>query len=88
MAGDDAGITDALAVAWDYMRLVHPPRAADAILTLGSFDPKAAVHAARLWRAGLAPVIIMSGGIAHQGGLLEYRLGQERGACIRRRGHG
>jgi uncharacterized SAM-binding protein YcdF (DUF218 family) len=68
---DDPAIAGALAVAWDYMRLVHPPRPADAILTLGSFDPKAAVHAARLWRAGLAPVVIMSGGIAHQGGLLE-----------------
>jgi uncharacterized SAM-binding protein YcdF (DUF218 family) len=53
------------------MRLVHEPRQADAILTLGSFDPNAAVHAASLWRAGLAPVVIMSGGIAHQGGLLE-----------------
>jgi uncharacterized SAM-binding protein YcdF (DUF218 family) len=58
------------------MRLVHPPRPADAILTLGSFDPKAAVHAARLWRAGLAPVVIMSGGIAHQGGLLETGWGR------------
>jgi uncharacterized SAM-binding protein YcdF (DUF218 family) len=71
VAWDDPAVAGALAVAWDYMRLVHPPRSADAILTLGSFDPKAAVHAARLWRAGLAPVVIMSGGIAHRGGLLE-----------------
>ena len=71
MAWDDPAIAGALAVAWDYMRLVHPPRPADAILTLGSFDSKAALHAARLWRADLAPVIIMSGGIAHRGGLLE-----------------
>jgi uncharacterized SAM-binding protein YcdF (DUF218 family) len=60
-----------LRVVWDYMRLVHPPVAADAILTLGSFDVQAAVHAARLWKAGLAPVVIMSGGIAHRGGLLD-----------------
>ncbi len=53
------------------MRLVHAPQQADAILTLGSFDTNAAVHAARLWRAGLAPVVIMSGGIAHRGGLLD-----------------
>jgi uncharacterized SAM-binding protein YcdF (DUF218 family) len=71
VAWNDPAIAGPLAVAWDYMRLVHEPRPADAILTLGSFDPKAAVHAARLWRAGLAPVIIMSGGIAHRGGLLE-----------------
>ena len=71
MPWDDPAIAGALVVAWDYMRLVHEPRPADAILTLGSFDPNAAVHAARLWRAGLAPVVIMSGGIAHRGGLLE-----------------
>jgi len=53
------------------MRLVHPPVRADAILTLGSFDVRAAIHAAALWKAGLAPRIIMSGGIAHRGGLLD-----------------
>ncbi|MCB8879619.1 YdcF family protein [Acidisoma cellulosilytica] len=53
------------------MRLVHPLAPADAILTLGSFDPMAAVCAAELWKAGQAPVIIMSGGIAHQGSLLD-----------------
>jgi len=71
VAWNDPAIAGPLAVAWDYMRLVHEPQPGDAILTLGSFDPQAAVHAARLWRAGLAPVIIMSGGIAHRGGLLE-----------------
>jgi uncharacterized SAM-binding protein YcdF (DUF218 family) len=53
------------------MRLVHPPASADAILTLGSFDVQAAIHAARLWKAGLAPAIIMSGGIAHRGDVLD-----------------
>lgn len=53
------------------MRLVHPPAPAEAILTLGSFDVQAAVHAARLWKAGFAPVVIMSGGIAHRGGVLD-----------------
>ncbi len=71
MAWNDAGIAASLRVAWDYMRLVHPPQPADAILVLGSFDPHAAVHAASLWKAGLAPVIIMSGGIAHRGGVLD-----------------
>jgi uncharacterized SAM-binding protein YcdF (DUF218 family) len=60
-----------LAVAWDYLRLVHPVRPADAILTLGSFDVQAAVHAAALWKQGLAPVVVMSGGIAHRGGVLD-----------------
>jgi uncharacterized SAM-binding protein YcdF (DUF218 family) len=53
------------------MRLVHPLVRADAILTLGSFDVQAAVHAAALWKRGLAPVIVMSGGLAHRGGLLD-----------------
>jgi len=65
------GVAAPLRTAWDFMRLVHPPVPADAILTLGSFDVRAAVHAAALWKAGLAPLIIMSGGIAHRGGLLD-----------------
>jgi len=71
MAWNDPAIRIALGTAWDFMRLVHAPRPADLILTLGSFDPNAAIHAARLWHAGLAPKIIMSGGIAHRGGLLD-----------------
>lgn len=65
------GVLEPLGVAWDYLRLVHPPVRADAILTLGSFDVQAAVHAAALWKRGLAPVIVMSGGLAHRGGLLD-----------------
>ncbi|SKA21031.1 Uncharacterized SAM-binding protein YcdF, DUF218 family [Enhydrobacter aerosaccus] len=64
-------IASALRVVWQYMRLVHSPARSDAILVLGSFDTRAAVHAAALWREGWAPVVIMSGGIAHRGGLLD-----------------
>jgi uncharacterized SAM-binding protein YcdF (DUF218 family) len=71
MVWNDPAIRTALRTAWDFMRLVHAPRRADLILTLGSFDPNAAVHAAGLWRADLAPKIVMSGGIAHRGGLLD-----------------
>ncbi len=71
MAWNDPAVAAALRTAWDYMRLVHSLAPADAILVLGSFDPRAAVHAAALWQAGLAPVVIMSGGIAHRGGLLD-----------------
>jgi uncharacterized SAM-binding protein YcdF (DUF218 family) len=46
---------------------VHPPTPADAILTLGSFETHAALHAAALWKRGLAPTIVMSGGVAHRG---------------------
>ncbi|MEF2073712.1 YdcF family protein [Consotaella aegiceratis] len=71
MAWNDAHILEPLAVIWDYMRLVHPPVAADAILALGSFDPHVAVRAADLWTQGFAPRVIMSGGLAHRGGLLD-----------------
>jgi uncharacterized SAM-binding protein YcdF (DUF218 family) len=70
MPWNDPAIEQALATAWNYMRLVHPVAAADAILVLGSFDPMVAVCAAALWHAKLAPLIIMSGGIAHRGSLL------------------
>jgi len=71
VAWNDPAVVAPLRTVWDYMRLVHPPEPADAILVLGSFDPKAAIHAAALWRERLAPIVIMSGGIAHRGGLLD-----------------
>jgi len=71
VAWDRPDLAAPLQLVWDYMRLVHPPVRAGAILTLGCFDLHAAVHAASLWKAGLAPVVIMSGGVAHRGGLLD-----------------
>jgi uncharacterized SAM-binding protein YcdF (DUF218 family) len=71
MAWNDRAIAASLDTAWNYLRLVHRPEPADAILTLGSFDVRAAIHAAALWKAGLAPIVIMSGGIAHRGGVLD-----------------
>jgi uncharacterized SAM-binding protein YcdF (DUF218 family) len=67
----DSDVSKAIETVWDYMRLVHDPAPSDAILVLGSFDVEAASVGALLWQAGIAPVIIMSGGIAHVGGLLE-----------------
>jgi uncharacterized SAM-binding protein YcdF (DUF218 family) len=71
MPWNDAPVLEALAIAWSYMRLVHQPCKADAILSLGSFDPEVANVAATLWHDRVAPRIIMSGGIAHSGGLLD-----------------
>jgi uncharacterized SAM-binding protein YcdF (DUF218 family) len=70
MPWNDPAIEPSLATAWNYMRLVHPVAAADAILALGSFDPMVAVCAAALWHAKVAAIIIMSGGIAHRDSLL------------------
>ncbi len=71
MSWSDPAIRQPLSVAWEYMRLVRPPAKSDVILVLGSFDPNAAVHAARLWKAGWAPKVLMSGGVAHLGGMLD-----------------
>ena len=54
---------------WEYLRLVHEPAPADLILCLGSHDTAVPRHAAALWRGGWAPLIAISGGIAHTGDL-------------------
>jgi uncharacterized SAM-binding protein YcdF (DUF218 family) len=68
----DAEVRTALEVAWDYMRFTHPPVEADAILALGSFDPEVATHAAGLWKAGFAPVLIVSGGVPYRAGFNDF----------------
>lgn len=64
-------IAEPIEIAWNFMKLTHEPVRSDAILALGSFDVEVARVAARLWRAEVAPFIVMSGGLAHQGGLLD-----------------
>ncbi|SJZ48493.1 YdcF family protein [Consotaella salsifontis] len=71
MAWNEPDLEEPLRLLWDYMCLIHRPKPCDAILVLGSFDETAAVYAARLWREGWAPRVIMSGGLAHRGGLLD-----------------
>lgn len=56
-------------VLWDYLRLSAPLSAADAIICLGSDDLAVAGCGAGLWRDGLAPLLVMTGGIAHLGDL-------------------
>ena len=57
-------------VVWRYMQLGHTPRAADLMLVFGTNDLRVATHAAALYHQGLAPRVITTGGIAHQGDLL------------------
>ncbi|MGV3504539.1 MAG: YdcF family protein [Adhaeribacter sp.] len=49
-------------LVWDYHQMRHPLEPADAILALGSHDTRVAVRAAELWLAGLAPLLVFSGG--------------------------
>ena len=48
---------------WDYHRLGHALRPADAIVVLCSHDTRVADRAAELFADGLAPLVIMSGGL-------------------------
>src|SRR3972149_11399922 len=56
---------------WDYHHLNHALARADCIFVLCSHDLRVADYAARLFLDGFAPLIIFSGGIAHQGDLVE-----------------
>ncbi|MEV4612056.1 YdcF family protein [Kitasatospora sp. NPDC049258] len=49
-------------VLWEYLRLGHPARRCDAAVVLGSHDLGVADRAAQLYRAGLFPVAVFSGG--------------------------
>jgi uncharacterized SAM-binding protein YcdF (DUF218 family) len=48
---------------WDYHRLNHTLRPADAIVVLCSHDMRVAEYAARVWLEGWAPLLVFSGGL-------------------------
>ncbi|WP_202124483.1 YdcF family protein [Actinomadura physcomitrii] len=58
----DARARELARVVWDHLVLTGPLSKADAILALGCHDTRVAAHAARLWRAGWAPVVVVTGG--------------------------
>ena len=53
----------AAGVVWDYHRLGQALEPADLIFVLGSHDLRVAGHAADLFHRGLAPLVILSGGL-------------------------
>ena len=57
----DAHRADARLI-WDYHHMGHEPRPCLAALGLGSHDLGVATYAAELYRAGLFPVLVFSGG--------------------------
>jgi uncharacterized SAM-binding protein YcdF (DUF218 family) len=50
-------------ILWEYHRLHQPLKKADCIFVLGSHDLRVADRAVELYRMGLAPYIIFSGGV-------------------------
>jgi uncharacterized SAM-binding protein YcdF (DUF218 family) len=58
----DAEVLAAASVLWNYHGIYHEPRAADAIIGLGSYDLRVADRCAELHAAALAPVVVFTGG--------------------------
>ncbi len=58
----DSRLTELAQLIWDYHHLHHRLEKVDLILALGSNDTRVALHAADLWLAGFAPMLMMSGG--------------------------
>ena len=56
---------DAAQAVWNYHLLNHELTPADAIWVLGSHDLRVADRAAELYHAGMAPMVIMSGGLGN-----------------------
>jgi uncharacterized SAM-binding protein YcdF (DUF218 family) len=52
-----------LQIIWDYLCLHQEPTAADCIVGFGNFNTDIALRAAELYRAGLAPKILFTGGL-------------------------
>lgn len=57
-------------VIWDYHRLGHEPIAAGVMVVFGTNDIRVAEFAAELYRRGLAPIVVCTGGQAHAGDML------------------
>jgi uncharacterized SAM-binding protein YcdF (DUF218 family) len=52
-------------VLWDYHHMDHTPGPCDCILVLGSHDTRVGVRGAELFLQGLAPLLVMSGGLGN-----------------------
>ena len=58
-------------VIWDYHHMHHQLKKADVILILGGHDLRVPEYAAKLFIDRYAPIIVVSGGIAHHDDLLK-----------------
>lgn len=58
----DARARELARTIWDHLVVSDPLPKADVILALGCHDTRVAAHAAVLWLAGRAPLVVVSGG--------------------------
>ncbi len=57
-------------IIWDYHHLNQKLKKAEAIMVLGSHDLRVAEYGIELYKNGYAPLLIFSGGMAHQDDML------------------
>jgi uncharacterized SAM-binding protein YcdF (DUF218 family) len=57
-------------ILWNYCLVPQEPAPADVIVALGTNDLRVAEHAADLYRRGYGPLLVCTGGVAHQDDLL------------------
>ena len=57
------GVYRDLAALWDWMGMHTPPGPADVIAAFGCYDEQIPLRAAELYRQGLAPLVVFSGGL-------------------------
>lgn len=58
-------------VIWNYLHISHQLKKVDLILVLGGHDLRVPEYAAKLFSEGYAPIVVVSGGIAHHDDLLK-----------------
>ena len=58
-------VEEAVQIVWDYHLMGHDLQAADLIWALGSHDLRVADRVAELWHVGMAPLVVMSGGLGN-----------------------
>ena len=78
-------ILDKAQLLWNYHRMDMKPEKADVIFILGSHDLRVADFGAKLFLKGLAPWLLISGGIAHSGDMLETDWGMSEAQAFARR---
>ena len=71
-----------LRVLWDYMRLDMTPEPADVIVGFGCYDEDIPLRAAELWKQGLAPWVVFTGGLGRNTSGLFRTTEAERFAAI------
>ncbi len=58
-------VKQAVDLLWKYLQMNQDLQAADMIWALGSHDLRVADRVAELWHQGLAPIVVMSGGLGN-----------------------